>query len=225
MLRVSGVSSRSCRSCPEFELRPAAQNALLSATALYRAWGRVGLSAIRPSGFVMTMIADRARRRRLQLFPQRHQRLRQGRRQRPVTGSIARPAKDAPPTETDLAFARNAASDVLSKGDKDSSQHWENPETGARGSVTPIAQSYAAEDGRKCRGLPGELRQRQHRKLAPGRRLPKQPWPLGDSYAKAVADDQESALRRRCRNATRLPHDAADGAGSPLNNSILLKET
>ncbi|WP_342733008.1 MULTISPECIES: RT0821/Lpp0805 family surface protein [unclassified Bradyrhizobium] len=66
-----------------------------------------------------------------------------------LTGSIAR--KDAPPTETDLAFARNAASDVLSKGDKDSSQHWENPETGARGSVTPIAQSYAAEGGRKCR--------------------------------------------------------------------------
>ncbi|WP_445819550.1 RT0821/Lpp0805 family surface protein [Bradyrhizobium sp. ISRA442] len=68
-----------------------------------------------------------------------------------LTGSITRSAKDAAPTETDLAFARNAASDVLSKGDKDSSQHWENPETGARGSVTPIAQSYAAEDGRKCR--------------------------------------------------------------------------
>ena len=68
-----------------------------------------------------------------------------------LTGSIARPAKDTSPTETDLAFTRNAASDVLSKGDKDSSQHWENPETGARGSVTPIAQSYAAEDGRKCR--------------------------------------------------------------------------
>jgi surface antigen len=67
-----------------------------------------------------------------------------------LTGSIARP-KDVAPTETDLAFARNAASDVLSLGDKDASQHWENPETGARGSVTPIAQSYAAEDGRKCR--------------------------------------------------------------------------
>jgi surface antigen len=66
-----------------------------------------------------------------------------------VTGSIggATPA----PTESDLAFARNAASDVLTKGDKDSSQPWENPETGARGSVTPLAQSYAAEDGRTCR--------------------------------------------------------------------------
>jgi surface antigen len=67
-----------------------------------------------------------------------------------VTGSIT-PVKDAAPTDSDLAFARNAASDVLSKGDKDASQHWENPETGARGSVTPLAQAYAAEDGRKCR--------------------------------------------------------------------------
>jgi hypothetical protein len=31
------------------------------------------------------------------------------------------------PTESDLAFARTAASDVLTKGDKDSSQPWENP--------------------------------------------------------------------------------------------------
>ncbi len=68
-----------------------------------------------------------------------------------LTGSIARPAKDAPPTETDMAFARNAATDVLSKGDKDSSQHWENPETrGARLGDADRA-IYAAEDGRKCR--------------------------------------------------------------------------
>ena len=50
----------------------------------------------------------------------------------------------AAPTESDLAFARNAASDVLTKGDKDSSQPWENPETGARGSVTPLAQAYSS---------------------------------------------------------------------------------
>jgi surface antigen len=67
-----------------------------------------------------------------------------------VTGSIG-PATLPTPTESDLAFARNAASDVLTKGDKDSSQPWENPETGARGSVTPLAQSYASEDGRTCR--------------------------------------------------------------------------
>ena len=67
-----------------------------------------------------------------------------------VTGSVG-PVTPPVPTESDLAFARTAASDVLTKGDKDSSQPWENPETGARGSVTPLAQSYAAEDGRTCR--------------------------------------------------------------------------
>ena len=66
-----------------------------------------------------------------------------------VTGSIGEPAAPMP-TDADLAFARNAASDVLTKGDKDSSQPWENPETGARGSVTPLAQAYSSE-GRTCR--------------------------------------------------------------------------
>jgi surface antigen len=65
-----------------------------------------------------------------------------------ITGSL-KPVARAP-TESDLAFARNAASDVLTKGDKDSSQPWENPETGARGSVTPLAQAYSS-DGRTCR--------------------------------------------------------------------------
>jgi len=65
-----------------------------------------------------------------------------------LTGALGKPPA---PTESDLVFARTAASDVLTKGDKDSSQPWENPETGARGSVTPLAQSYASEDGRTCR--------------------------------------------------------------------------
>jgi surface antigen len=65
-----------------------------------------------------------------------------------VTGALG--AKTPEPTESDLAFTRNAASDVLTKGDKDSSQPWENPETGARGSVTPLAQAYSS-DGRTCR--------------------------------------------------------------------------
>src|SRR5215831_15211248 len=66
------------------------------------------------------------------------------------TGSLGPPGT-AVPTDSDLAFTRNAASDVLTKGDKDASQPWENPETGARGSVTPIAEAYPAEGGRKCR--------------------------------------------------------------------------
>jgi surface antigen len=68
-----------------------------------------------------------------------------------VTSSIGAAQSEGPaPTEGDLAFARNAASDVLTKGDKHSSQPWENPETGARGSVTPLAQAYSSE-GHTCR--------------------------------------------------------------------------
>jgi surface antigen len=68
-----------------------------------------------------------------------------------VTGSIGAAQASGPaPTDSDLAFARNAASDVLTKGDKDASQPWENPDTGARGSVTPLAQAYSSE-GRTCR--------------------------------------------------------------------------
>jgi surface antigen len=70
--------------------------------------------------------------------------------ERDSTGAIGLAAGGPAPTEGDLAFARNAASDVLTKGDKDSSQPWENPETGARGSVTPLAEAYSSE-GRTCR--------------------------------------------------------------------------
>jgi surface antigen len=68
----------------------------------------------------------------------------------PVSQTMPEPAADEGPTDSDMAFARNAASDVLTRGAKDSSQPWENPKTGARGSVTPLASSYTAE-GRTCR--------------------------------------------------------------------------
>jgi len=68
-----------------------------------------------------------------------------------ITGSIDPPRGAPEPTDGDLAFARNAASDVLTKGDKDSSQPWRNPQTGAHGSVTPIAKSYDGGEGRPCR--------------------------------------------------------------------------
>lgn len=70
-----------------------------------------------------------------------------------ITGSIqpvARSHDDTSLTDADLALARNAASDVLTRGQKDASQPWENPETGARGSVTPLASTYTSE-GRVCR--------------------------------------------------------------------------
>jgi len=68
-----------------------------------------------------------------------------------ITGSVgAAQARRPEPTESDLALTRDAASDVPTKGDKDASQPWENPKTGARGSVTPLASAYSS-DGRSCR--------------------------------------------------------------------------
>jgi surface antigen len=124
----------------------ASQSALL---ALYRTWERVGLLVIRPAGAVMTLIligvgSSGCSLSRIDAMAKMGD--------KDVTGTIAAtPVSAVAPTEGDLAFARNAASDVLTKGDKDSSQSWENPETGARGSVTPLAQSYADDDGRTCR--------------------------------------------------------------------------
>lgn len=65
-------------------------------------------------------------------------------------GSVVRVKDDTNLTDADMALARNAASDILSRGAKDASQPWENPETGARGSVTPLATTYSSE-GRVCR--------------------------------------------------------------------------
>jgi len=64
-----------------------------------------------------------------------------------TTGSIAA----AMPPESDLVFARAAASEVLGRGGKDASTAWENPQSGARGTVTPIASAYNSQDGRMCR--------------------------------------------------------------------------
>lgn len=71
-----------------------------------------------------------------------------------VTGSItssktAAKTKPEAPAEGDLVFAKAAASEALVQG-KDVSVPWENPRTGARGTVTPLANSYT-QDGFTCR--------------------------------------------------------------------------
>src|SRR5262249_60947501 len=64
--------------------------------------------------------------------------------------SAPRPVAE-PPAEGDLAIARAAVSEVLTKGGKDVSLPWENPSTGARGTVTPLATAYNNQDGATCR--------------------------------------------------------------------------
>ena len=133
-------------------MRPSAAQCALQPRyrlALYKTWGRVGLSAIGPAGAVMALIlvgvgtGGCGLSRTDSAFARMDD--------DEVTGSASAAQAGGPaPAESDLAFARNAASDVLTKGDKDSSQPWENPESGAHGSVTPLAQAYSS-DGRTCR--------------------------------------------------------------------------
>lgn len=128
-------------------MRPAVESALWQCcVSQYRARARAGLSAIGPAATVLALVLIGAGAGGCSLprgdgaFAKMED--------NEVTGALLQP--DKAPTESDLAFARNAASDVLTKGGKDFSQPWENPETGARGSVTPIAAAYTA-DGRTCR--------------------------------------------------------------------------
>ncbi len=119
-----------------------------SGPALYRALVRLGLSAIGHAGTALTLIliglsgGGCSLSRPETAFAKMDD--------AEITGAVS-PPPEREPTEADLAFARNAASDVLTKGSKDSSQPWQNPQTGARGSVTPIAKSYTADNGRTCR--------------------------------------------------------------------------
>jgi surface antigen len=70
-----------------------------------------------------------------------------------ATGSVPATPAGAPSTlkasDRDLSYARAAASEVLRRGGQGVSQPWENPETGARGTVTPIAAAYSL-DGFTC---------------------------------------------------------------------------
>ncbi len=51
--------------------------------------------------------------------------------------------------DSDVAIAKAAALDAVSRG-QDASLPWENPATGARGTVTPLANAYT-QDGFTCR--------------------------------------------------------------------------
>jgi hypothetical protein len=62
--------------------------------------------------------------------------------------------------------ARAAVNEMLARGGKDTSMPWENPDTGARGTITPLASAYTQE-GSTCRDF-----QAGDRILAAGRSVP-----------------------------------------------------
>jgi len=71
-----------------------------------------------------------------------------------ITGSISSTSPTSVPAsdlsrDNDLAIARAAAAEALA-ADGSKSTPWENPRTGARGTITPIANAYT-QDGLVCR--------------------------------------------------------------------------
>jgi hypothetical protein len=63
---------------------------------------------------------------------------------------LAQAADTGGPAEGDLAVAKAAVHDLMTRGAETASVPWENPRTGARGAVTPIAAAYT-QDGFTCR--------------------------------------------------------------------------
>jgi surface antigen len=98
------------------------------------------------------------------------------------TGSLGKNALAMPP-ERDLAYAKAAASEVLKRGEKDASLDWENPSTGARGTVTPMASVYV-QDGQTCRDF-----------LASYVNKTEQSWLQGEACQEARCDWQVRALK------------------------------
>jgi hypothetical protein len=70
------------------------------------------------------------------------------------TASIPSAPAPAPaaamPGDLDLAYAKAAAAELLGRPGKNGSRPWENPGTGARGTVTAAADAYSS-DGFQCR--------------------------------------------------------------------------
>src|SRR4030095_10772431 len=104
MLTVRGVGWRSCPSCQESQLRTLASQRALQpgyGLALYRAWGRVGLSAIGPRGAAMTCILIVLGSGGCSLSrPDAYARMNAA----DLTGSLGKQTGSPVPTESDLAF-------------------------------------------------------------------------------------------------------------------------
>jgi hypothetical protein len=69
---------------------------------------------------------------------------------RPAAASAPTGSSSAVPADHDLVYTKAAAAEVLARTEKDASQPWENPGTGAHGTVAPLSDAYT-QDGFQCR--------------------------------------------------------------------------
>ena len=136
--------------------------------ALYRAWGRVGLSAFGPARRGRDIDSNRPRLGRLQPVAHDAAFAKMDGSDRPGRGQAGDQPAGADRERSRLC--PHAATDALTKGGKDTSQPWENPDTGARGSVTPLSQAYSPRTAAPA-GISWQATSTARRKLAAGRRL------------------------------------------------------
>jgi len=80
-----------------------------------------------------------------------------------VTGSIHKPLPDLPhdlgPEDRRRAFA--ALATALDPQGEGSAVTWENPQTGAKGSFTPVGHAYPT-DGKVCRAFIAQVEENDH---------------------------------------------------------------
>jgi hypothetical protein len=69
---------------------------------------------------------------------------------RPAPAPRPTPVTAVLPADNDLAYAKAAVAELLARSDKGATQPWENPGTGARGTITAMADAYT-QDGFQCR--------------------------------------------------------------------------
>ena len=108
------------------------------------------------------------------------------------------------PPDGDLAAARAAVSEALGKSGRDASVPWEDPATGARGTVTPLSNAYS-QDGTTCRDFLASYVRNGVGILAAGRGLPRPPGPLGGAPDAALAADLSARSVDMLRAAAPLP--------------------
>jgi hypothetical protein len=116
-------------------------------SAAARLWRRLP-AAIVTSGLALTLAGCSFSYQLDNLFGKKEDGGLTGTLQQPAAPAI-KPVAELPP-EGDLVIARAAVSEVMSKGGKDISVSWENPKTGARGTVTPIAAARSEDGGLTC---------------------------------------------------------------------------
>ncbi len=126
-----------------------------------------------------------------------------------VTGSVSpafvadKAVTDAGFAQADLIAASAAASAVLSGGHKDASAPWQNPKTGARGTVTPIAMDYT-QDGFTCRDFLASYVSDKSETMAAGRSLPRPPRQMGGALDEAL-ESAWNARQTSLREADLVP--------------------